>query len=359
MRNRIIMAAVVLVAVSLAVVAGGCIGRKQEQKTPQGPPQTAPDPTTPPAKIPQPSADTTEVGIYFIKSGNPFALEQVKRSVPKGDGRTESIVKAALEALIAGPTADEKSRGLNPSLPKSTRVLSVNVEKSMATVNFSKEIITKASAEVGVSSTGEALALDSVKRTVFGCTQLTTIKPLIEGKSSGQVDGRPIEDFWGHVGLPKLIERDKSDGTPLAPGSGTTGGAAVQTIGKPADGMAVKSVRWSTNPTRFRLVLDLENTDGTAATQCPVVKTSLSASSRVITIDVNGTRAVNDSRLKAGAPLMLGAAPAVSLTRVVDEARGDDQMVTLALALDVKKTYTYRLYSLTNPLRVVIDVFPK
>ncbi|MGE5543160.1 MAG: hypothetical protein ACM3WT_08985, partial [Bacillota bacterium] len=180
------------------------------------------------------------------------------------------------------------------------------------------------------------------------------VKVLIEGKSKGQVDGRLVEDFWGHMGLPEyLVIKEGAKVDPQA------GGPAEQTTGKPADGMAIKSVRWSSDSSRFRFVIDVENADGTAAAYCPSVKTSLSASARVISIDVNGIRAVQDARLAAGKPLKIGAGVAQTVTRVADEARGADQCVTLDLALDPGRSYTYRLFSLSNPVRVVIDVFPK
>lgn len=349
---------ILLIAAVAAITVPGCFGKKSQPPAnpPVEPPQPGqPTPGTPPAPpsgTPQSGGGSTTVTVYFARWKGTPALDTVKRTVAATDDA--ALIRLALEALIAGPTQAEKDNGLSGTIPKSTKVLSVKIDGATAIVDFSKEIITRASAEAAVSSTGEALALESIRKTVANSPKIERVKVLVEGKSRGQVDGRLVEDFWGHVGLPEyLFIKGDLKVDPKA------GGPAEQTTGKSADGMAIKSVRWSSEASKFRFVIDLENADGTAAAYCPVVKTSLSASSRVISIVVNGIRAVKDTRLAPGKPLKIGGGLAVSVTRDANEAQGDDQAVTLNLALDPAKSYTYRLFSLSNPVRVVIDVFPK
>jgi len=345
-RTMRLVAAALMAA--LAISACGCLGRK-----------TPPDPVAQPENPPQNIGAGVQISIYLARWKDSPRLEAVGRIVVPKEGAGEAeLIKTAVESLIAGPTETEKSSGLSGTLPKSTTVRSVKVDGTIATIDFSKEIITKASAEAAVSGTGESLALESVRKTVAGVvggsSKIEKVKIMIEGKSKGQVDGRLVEDFWGHVGLPEyLLLKGEGETEPKA------GGPAEQSVGKPADGMAIKSVRWSSDASKFRFVIDIENADGTAAAHCPAVKASLSASSRVISIDVNGIRAVKEARLVAGKPLKISAGCARTVTRIADESRGDDQCVTLALALDPAKSYTYKMFSLSKPVRVVIDVFPK
>jgi hypothetical protein len=307
-------------------------------------------PAVPPVQTPVATQESTSVTIYLVRwpaQGEP-RLEPVKRDVPKGRSDADpSVMKSCLEALVAGPTPEERAAGLSAPLPRSTKVLSVKVDGTTASVDFSREIITRASAEAAVSGTGEALALESIRRTMAGFPTLTRVKLLVEGRSRGELDGRLIEDFWGHVGLPEYLVLASQPGP-----------EAVQSVGKPADGMAIKSVRWSSDFSKFRLVIDIENADGTRASQCPVVRCSLSASARVLSIEVNGIRAVRDPRLVPGKPLTISSGPAVSITRQAGERTGDDQLVSLDLALDPSRSYTYKLFSLVDPVRAVIDVFP-
>ena len=322
-----------LLTIAVIMSASGCLKRG------------APAQPTPPPPSGE-KQETQVVGVYFaIWSGNP-SLVRVDRQVPKGDAAVSA--KGALEALIAGPTADERSRGLTPVLPKSTRVLSTKLEGTTLTVDFSKEIITRASQEVAVSGTGEALALKAIEQTVANFSGITRVKLLIEGKSRGQVDGRIIEDFWGHIGLPEYLTVGKEEPPP-----------AVQSIGRPTDGLAIKSVRWSGGSASFRLVLDIVQVDGTPATVIPYTRATLSAGSKTIHLEVNGIRRLFDQRITGGKVLSLGTPLAARLQMDTDESKGCDQMVRLMLTLNPSRQYTYKLFSLNDPPRIVVDVFPR
>ncbi|MDY6795171.1 MAG: GerMN domain-containing protein [Actinomycetota bacterium] len=113
---------------------------------------------------------------------------------------------AAMEELIKGPGEGSE---LMPVLPGTTQVLDVSVEDGVCTVDVSKEIITDSS-EVGFGARGEVLALATIADTLTGLEGIEEVRLLVEGKQSGEVDGRHIEDFWGHTGLPETLERDES-----------------------------------------------------------------------------------------------------------------------------------------------------
>lgn len=117
----------------------------------------------------------------------------------------ENLPLVALQELIKGPATGD----LNPTLPSTTKVLSLETENGLCTVNFSKEILFDAN-QVGVSATTEALALGSIANTLTEFPQIQEVKILIEGMSEGEIDGRLVQDFWGHIGIYENLKRDES-----------------------------------------------------------------------------------------------------------------------------------------------------
>jgi len=95
-------------------------------------------------------------------------------------------------------------------MPPTTRILGFNVQDGVANVNLSKEIITDAYKYCPVSSGGEAMALNAIANTLTEFDAIKSVKLTIEGKTQGEIDGRRIEEFWGHVGLPPVLTRNES-----------------------------------------------------------------------------------------------------------------------------------------------------
>jgi len=119
---------------------------------------------------------------------------------------TSDAARSAMEELIKGPGPDS---GLAPVLPNTVRVLDIGVEDGLCTVNVSGEIITDSS-QLGYGARGEVLALAAIADTLTEIEGIDRVKLLVEGTQSGMVGDRYIEDFWGHVGLPEILERDES-----------------------------------------------------------------------------------------------------------------------------------------------------
>lgn len=111
----------------------------------------------------------------------------------------------AMEQLIKGPA---QGTGLYPVLPDTVKVLDVDVSNGICTVNVSKEILTDAN-QVGVSASGEGLALAAIANTLTEFEEVDRVALLVEGTQSGMIDGRFVEDFWGHMGLPQFLERNE------------------------------------------------------------------------------------------------------------------------------------------------------
>jgi spore germination protein GerM len=112
---------------------------------------------------------------------------------------------AAMEQLIKGPAQGTE---LHPVLPDTVEVLDIDVANGVCTVNVSKEILTDAN-QVGVSASGEGLALAAIANTLTEFEDIDKVALLVEGLQSGMIEGRFVEDFWGHTGLPEFLERNE------------------------------------------------------------------------------------------------------------------------------------------------------
>lgn len=90
-----------------------------------------------------------DVTLYLVSSDQrSFGLETVYRRVQShqtqpGDGShpVVPVVRAALEALVAGPTEAELARGLASEVPADTRVLSVRFDDGLVTIDLSRAFV--------------------------------------------------------------------------------------------------------------------------------------------------------------------------------------------------------------------------
>ncbi|MEJ5186972.1 MAG: GerMN domain-containing protein [Candidatus Geothermincolales bacterium] len=146
---------------------------------------------------------TTEVNLYFgVEKNGKLYLKAEKRKVTyQGD-----LYAAVMRELVRGPSS---ASGLRPVLPRTTRVLGTRLEEGVLFVDLSKEALLD-SPSLGTGAEGEALALASLANTMTELPGVNRVKLLVEGKDKGMVDGRAVEDFWGHVGLPEYLERNES-----------------------------------------------------------------------------------------------------------------------------------------------------
>ncbi len=144
---------------------------------------------------------TSEVTLYFrYDTPEKSWLAPEKREIDAADP-----CRAAMAALISGPMPGSS---LKPVLPDTVSVLGVALEGGVCTVDLSKEVLTDAS-KVGAGATSEMLALAAIADTLTGIQGVEKVRLLVEGQQSGMVEGRFVEDFWGHVGLPEFLERNE------------------------------------------------------------------------------------------------------------------------------------------------------
>jgi len=132
---------------------------------------------------------TVKVTLYF---GDSQALELLpeEREVPSGD--PDSVAESVLRELVEGP----REEGHVLTIPKGTRVLSVEIRDGVAYADFSKELVEK---HWG-GSTGELFTVYSVVNTLTELEGVDAVQLLVEGE--------PLQTL-GHMDLSEPLERDE------------------------------------------------------------------------------------------------------------------------------------------------------
>jgi germination protein M len=133
-----------------------------------------------------------EVSAWFLADrGGQVWLAQERRTVPDGDGVPQAIV----EQVLAGPTV----QGLSTPFPAGTRVQSVTLDGTEATVDWNADVLR---ANAGAET--EAYGIQSIVYSLTDLPEIRSVRFTVEGKDAGAAsNGRTIEDWWGHVGLSK------------------------------------------------------------------------------------------------------------------------------------------------------------
>lgn len=152
--------------------------------------------------------DTTTLRVYFTRNEQICAATRI---IPK----TQEVGAAAMKALLAGPTAEEKQAGMVSTIPERTTFLGLDVDNGIATVDLSKEY------ESGGGSLSMFMRLAEV---VFTLTQF----PTVEGVNF-KLDGQPIEVLGGEgiiIDHP-MTRADYEDQSPVILVESPTLGAAV------------------------------------------------------------------------------------------------------------------------------------
>jgi germination protein M len=212
-RGRTGVAVIVVVLLTIAAVLTSCgtaasvsdagtVSTTEETTTTTLPPTTT---TTKPPSTATSSPTTTEivttttteatttttdsmvVSVYFARDEK---LAVAHRIVPK----TTATGKAAMLALLEGPTPDEKQVGMSSSIPAGTRFLGLDVQNGVATIDLSKEY------ESGGGSLSMATRLAQV---VYTLTQFASVT-----RVTFQLDGQPVNVFGGEgIVLDKPVGR--------------------------------------------------------------------------------------------------------------------------------------------------------
>lgn len=155
--------------------------------TPAAKPQAAPKET--PVTSPAPKASPMEVVkstrvavLYFIRVDDDGVISrhEVKRTIDASD----SPMTDALNALMAGPDADELARGYISLIPSDARLLSAQVRGSTAYLNFNEAFMYN---RYGIE--GYAGQLKQIVYTATGFPTVKDVQVLIDGQTRDYLGG--------------------------------------------------------------------------------------------------------------------------------------------------------------------------
>jgi Sporulation and spore germination/Kelch motif len=165
-----------LLGVVALVVAAGAIGYfaagwGSDRAVSLGPPPTQTTATQATQSTSLPSGRGLEV--WFARNGR--LVETVRAHTP-----TRAVAKAALDALLAGPTRQERAARVRSEIPLETRLLTITIASGVARVDLSSDF------EAGGPSRSLQLRLAQV---VYTLTQFPTVSAV-----RVSVDGTPVSD---------------------------------------------------------------------------------------------------------------------------------------------------------------------
>ncbi len=152
---------------------------------------------TEPAAGQNPILEPRDIVLYFVDSSG-FSLVSEEQQIAGCNDERQCIAQT-IEALSSG------SQQLQPVLPERTRILGVEIEGDLATINFSRDIVDRHPG----GSLSELLTVYGLTNTLaVNFPALRRLQILVEGKIEptlrGHVDiSRPIKAEFRYSYLPK------------------------------------------------------------------------------------------------------------------------------------------------------------
>jgi germination protein M len=177
----------------LAGVLAGCGSQKTSVETDTGPTTSAAETGTT-ASTTAPTLNRTTFRVYLLRNGQ---VAPVRSEVEP----TRAVARAALEQLIAGPTADERAAGLTTDVPADAAVRGLTIADGTATVDLSREFTAAAEASISLR----------LAQVVFTLTQFPSVSSV-----SFEVEGQPLPTTDG-IGQPLDRPAQRSDYEALTP----------------------------------------------------------------------------------------------------------------------------------------------
>ncbi len=131
-----------------------------------------------------PVGKTADVAVYYLKLTDEDAylvreVHQVKKN--------SELPKWALNELIR---TEPLTSGASRVLPLDTEILGLNIDKGLATVDFSSEVL-----KANVGASGEALGIASIVNTLTEFPNIREVSFTVDGEVEKAMD------WWGHIGL--------------------------------------------------------------------------------------------------------------------------------------------------------------
>jgi hypothetical protein len=137
---------------------------------------------------------TTDVRVYLLRGEK---VGPVRRSGPAG-----TPARAAIQALLAGPTAADRAAGLTSAVPAGTKLLGVTIVDDVATVDLSSQF----------GSGGGSQSMQArVAQVVFTLTQFPNVESVLF-----HMEGRPVTALGGE-GVVLTSPQTRADWEALTP----------------------------------------------------------------------------------------------------------------------------------------------
>jgi germination protein M len=140
-----------------------------------------------PAVDPKPNQETVKINLYF-GDRQAMYLTKEERTVTK----SASLPELMINELIKGPQNQDSVA----TIPRETKLLSLEISGGVAYVNFSKEVKTN---HWG-GSAGETMTIFSVVNTLTQLPEIKKVQFLLEGEKQ--------EAIWGHYYTLEPVEPD-------------------------------------------------------------------------------------------------------------------------------------------------------
>ncbi len=172
MKKLLALASLAVVGGTLGFVAAGCGAEKAVSLGPAGGKTGTTAVTEPTGTVPT----SVSLEVWFLDG------EQL---VPQARSHeaTPFVATAAMNALLAGPTAAEAKAGLATSVPAGTKLLGISIKKGVATVDLTSQY----------QSGGGSLSMKArLAQVVYTLTQFPTVRAVLF-----HLDGEPVNVFSG------------------------------------------------------------------------------------------------------------------------------------------------------------------
>jgi hypothetical protein len=169
-RNR--STVLVFVLCLLAVGCGGASGGGSPSSASTG----AGSPTASPTISPSAEAPTVTYQVWFAYGESLFVTQRTQPFTPR-------VGTAAVTALLAGPSAQERAAGVLTTVPEGSKLLGLSIDGGIATANLSADYAS------GGGSLSMSLRLAQLTYTL---TQFPTVRGV-----NLELDGKPVTVFSG------------------------------------------------------------------------------------------------------------------------------------------------------------------
>ncbi len=182
MRKKLITSLTLLTILALMVCGLGCNKNGVDKK----------DTNQQKAPVEKSEIDQ-EISLYFSDDQAMYLVAEKRMITLEENAPVEKLIENIVQELIKGP----QNQTLIPTIPPETRLLTVEVEKELAKINFSEEIQTT---HWG-GSTGEIMTVNSLVNSLTEINNIDEVLILVEGETQ--------ESLAGHLYTKEPFTRDE------------------------------------------------------------------------------------------------------------------------------------------------------